>query len=111
MSCCLISIPILNFLYPDWADRAIYYVPWTTLTSLLNLVSAVTNVIVIRFAKSKWQVVVNGGYLVIYLISSFILLYFWGLVGFCIGNLIAAISKNLLILFVTKFAINFNDNN
>lgn len=103
--CYLLSIPMLNLLYPVWAERAMVYVPLTTLTSLVNLIIAVSNIFIIRFAKSKWQLVINGSYLVVYLLLSFLLLSLYGLMGFCIGNLIAAVFKLMVIFLVGKFAI------
>ena len=95
-----VSIPMLKLLYPQWAVRSAKYVPLTTLTSLLNLISAVLNVIIIRFCKTKWQLIVNGSYLAMYLISSFTLFHFFGLMGFCIGNMIAATFKLIIIALI-----------
>lgn len=102
MLCVGISVPLLHILYPKWASRSAVYVPLVTFTSLINLISHTLNVVVIRFCHSKWQIVINATYLFVYLSLSYVLLYFYGLIGFCIGNIIAAICKLLVIVIVGK---------
>ena len=100
--CYLVSIPLLYLLYPDWAHLSMQYVPLTTLNSLIQLIAHVANVIVVRFCKSRWQVVINGAYLAIYLVMSLTLLYFFGLMGFVIGNIIASVAKLAIIAIIAK---------
>ena len=109
-ACYLVSIPLLNLLYPEWAARSMKYVPLTTLNSLIQLLAHITNVIVIRFCSSKWQVAINGGYLVVYLAMSFVLLHFFDLTGFCIGNVIASAVKLLMILVIIGVSMKRNGN-
>jgi len=98
--CCAVSIPMLYFLYPEWAERSMVYVPLVTLTSLVNLISHIANVFVVRFCVSKYQLLINTSYLSSYLLASFILLNIFGLMGFCFGNFIAAAVKLTAILII-----------
>ena len=100
IGCNLISYPLLHLLYPDWANDSISYVPLTVLTSLCNLLSSIINVVLIRFCHSKMQLVVNGTYLLVYLFFSFILLYFFGLIGYCIGDTFSSLFKVILIIYI-----------
>lgn len=92
------SIPFLYILYPEWASRSIQYVPFTTLSNLINLVSNILNIIVIRFCSLNVQLLINGTYLITYIIFSFTLFNISGLIGFCIGNILSVIAKLVLIL-------------
>jgi len=100
--CCIMSIPMLKFLYPAWADRSMKYVPVVALTSIINLVTHIYNVIIIRFCASKKQITINAVYAVSYLLFSFVLLHYYNLMGFCIGNLAAAVTKLITIIIIQK---------
>lgn len=91
-----ISEPLLYYLYPDWAEQSLQYVPIVVAISLLQLVTVLLNVIVVRFCDSKWQIFINAEFLIMYAILSFSLLHCFGLYGFCIGNFLAMASKLLV---------------
>lgn len=102
VGCLVVSMPVLHILYPQWATESMAYVPYTTVISLANLLSAVLNVVVIRFCNSKWQIAINGSFLVAYLFFSFTLLQSYDLMGYCWGNMIAALFKLGFIVFIIK---------
>ena len=100
--CIIISYPILGFLYPLWAERSLKLVPITTLVSLINLISILFNVLMVRYCHAKWQIIVNLYYFFAYIIFSFGLLSIYGLKGFCLGNLVAAIVRLSAIAIIFK---------
>lgn len=92
-----VSIPLLNFLYPEYSNESLAYVPLTTVLGLITLLTLISNTLVLRFSKPRWQIIANGTYLSIYFVVSLTLLHFYGLYGFCVGNIIAAIFKFAII--------------
>ncbi len=93
----IVSIPLLKLLYPEYAESSLKYVPLTTLLGIITLLSTISNILVLRFSKPIWQIIANGTYLGVYLVVSLTLLHFFGLYGFCLGNIIAATFKFAII--------------
>jgi len=99
----LISRPVLSFLYPQFVNEALEYIYIATLAIMINIVCGVVNPAVLKFCSSKWQLAINLSYLFIYVGSTVILMNFYGLMGFCIGILIANSIKLLLMLIIFYF--------
>jgi O-antigen/teichoic acid export membrane protein len=99
----LISKPVLTLLYPQYVDGALKYIYITTLTIIITIISSMINPLVLRFCDTKWQVFIDGTYLVLYITFSVILLDLYGLMGFIVGTLIASIIKLLIILMIYFF--------
>ncbi len=91
--CVAISKPVLRLLYPQFVDLSIRYIWITTGTMVLTALTAIVNPFVLKFYDMKWQIVINGIYVAIYIGLSILLLNIWGLAGFCTGALIAAFLK------------------
>lgn len=102
IACVSVGIQMIYLLYPTWADLSVKYIPYTTFISLCNLFSEILNVLVIRFRHSKWQLLINGSYLFIYLCFSLGLLEYKGLIGYCAGHIIAAVIKLIIIIVILK---------
>ena len=98
--CLLVSKPILGYLYPREIGTAISYIPFTTATIVVNALITVVNPYILNYFDMKWQVVVNCIYVFIYMLLSIPFLMKNGLIGFCIGTLIAALSKLLFELII-----------
>lgn len=96
----VVSSPLIHFLYADWADQSMRYVPLTAANGVLHMVSVLLNVFVLRYCSSKVQVVKSGLYLVTYMLFSFTFLSIWGLGGFCLGNILASVSELILLSVV-----------
>lgn len=102
-ACLLVGYPMVNLLYPDWASQSHAYIPLTVLASLLTFGAGILNTVVIRFCKTYLQVIIQGTELFLYLLLSLLLLHFFGLMGFCIGVVItAAIKMVIVIIVITK---------
>jgi hypothetical protein len=85
-----ISEPFLAHLYPDYYEEALKYIKVTTLASVITLICNVINPMIIKFCNLKWQLVINATYLVNFLLFSFLFMQFYGLIGLCIGVVIAS---------------------
>jgi O-antigen/teichoic acid export membrane protein len=103
----IIDEPILNYLYPKYATAALDYIAIITLSVIILVLCNLLNAIVLNFLDLKWQILINGSYLLIYIVGSLILFNYYGLFGFCIGILLASISKLIFIilLFYKKNAV------
>lgn len=95
-----ISKPVLFFLYPKLAEESMIYIKVTTLIGIVTLISNLLNTILLKFCDMKWQLLINISYIVIYIILALSLLDILGLMGFCIGILIASIIKLITIIIV-----------
>lgn len=95
-----ISVPLLHFLYPEWAEQSIFYVPITTGVALFELMFAFINPIILRFSDIRWQVRIESIYIFLYLLFGLTLLHFYGLLGFSLGVLFAAFLKFITMYFV-----------
>ena len=105
----LVSKPLLSLVYPQYVDDALKYIPITTLSIILTIISSVINSVLLKFSSAKWQILINGLYMLIYIPLSMYLLSLYGLMGLCVGILIANITK-LLIMITTYFYINKSTN-
>ena len=98
--CVLISNPMINILYPQWAEESLQYVKYTAAFGLCHMSVMVLNSLLLRFCNSKWQIVKSTTYFIAYLGLSFAFLNIWGLTGFCIGNLLASIIELVLTIII-----------
>lgn len=98
--CIVCSGPVLDMLYPQWAEESMKYIYITTATAIVGMVSSVMNPVILKFCSLNWQVAINGINFVVYIVVTLIFLSIWGLYGFCIGILIANLVKLFLIILV-----------
>lgn len=101
----LVSEPLLSIVYPQYMQEALQYIPITTLSIMLTIISSVINPVLLKFSSAKWQIFINGVYMIIYIPLSLYLLSLYGLYGFCAGVLIANFVK-LAVMIMTYFYIN-----
>lgn len=110
----LLSGPVLGILYPKYADAAMKYIWVTSATTVMSVLISMVSPFVLRFFDVKWQIWINGITTVSYILIAFVLFKLWGLMGFCVGTLIANIIKLLATTFVyihrPKGTVNNNDN-
>ena len=99
--CIIVAKPLLGLLYPQWIAQSMKYIYVTTLAAIISAISTVLNPIVLKFCNMNWQIVINGVCFVVYLIISLALLKLFGLMGFCIGNVIA--NGIMLLLMVIAY--------
>ena len=105
----MICNPALTLIYPQYVDEALKYIYVTTLTIIISIIANILNPVVLKFCHSKWQIVINVSYLALYGCLSLVLLNLYGLMGFCIGALVASIVKLITILMI-YYIINIKGN-
>lgn len=99
----LIARPLLGLLYPQFVDEAMVYVGVVTISAYIGVLVSVADPYVLRFFPLKWQVFENGGFSLLYFVLALILMGRYGLMGFCVGALIASILKlGFLIILYCK---------
>jgi O-antigen/teichoic acid export membrane protein len=101
----LISKPLLSIVYPQFVEEALKYIHITTIGIIIIIITNILNVVILKFCDMRWQLIINLSYMVVYVVMSLILLYLYGLMGFCLGILIASIVK-LIVMFVAYYINN-----
>jgi len=97
VGCILCGYPLTMYLYPDWAEKASVYIPFTVATSVFNLIGNFVNTVLIRFYKLTYQVSIQIISLILYLVLGIAGLYLWGLFGFCAAIACASFGKLLIL--------------
>ncbi|MHB9153668.1 MAG: lipopolysaccharide biosynthesis protein [Spirochaetales bacterium] len=96
--CLWMSTPMIRILYPDWATETLVYVPFTAATAMIGIFATMLNPLILRFSKMQWQIAIQSIYMAFYISISLFSLSKWGLLGFCIGVLIATSIKALIMI-------------
>lgn len=100
----LISHPLLYFLYPNWAAESLKLIYITTASAIIGVMSSLLQPFNLRYNNINWQLLISGTNVVVYIISVFMFYNLYGLIGFCIGVLVANSYK--LVLMITIFIFN-----
>lgn len=98
--CICLSRPVLGFLYPQYVNKAMDYISITIGIAVIQTLASLVTPFVIRFFDMKWQIVVNGGNALVYVVLCMTMLKKWGLYGFCIGSLLAGVIKLVLLILI-----------
>lgn len=101
--CMMLARPILGLLYPQWIGEAMQYVAITTWTAVVSAMAMVLAPIVLRFCNMNWQIVINAVCFCVYVFLSLVLFRKMGLMGFCIGSLLANVVSLILMIFIYQF--------
>ena len=96
----ILSRPVLSILYPKYVDAAMQYIWITSGTIVVSVLTSMITPFVLRFFDIKWQIWINGITTIMYIIISLSLLKLGGLMGFCVGALLANIIKLLITTYV-----------
>lgn len=101
----LVSRPIIGFLFPQWVDQVMVYVPVTTVAIMIGVISSTLTPFVMKFCNLKWQIAINGIGAGMYFLAAIVLWWFFGLMGFCWGTVIGAAVK-LAVLIIVYYRVN-----
>lgn len=91
---------IIGYLYPQWVDDVMKYLPITTITIMIFAIIALIQPFVLKYCDLKWQILINGIGAAISFLLSLALWKLAGLMGFCIGSAIGALIKLIIMLCV-----------
>lgn len=96
----VVSKPFMKLLYPQWYEEVMIYIPVTTATVAVNIMSSMLTPFVLKFCDMKWQIVISSVSAVVYFTSALILWKKYELMGFCIGTAVGAVAKLVIIIAV-----------
>ena len=96
----IVSNPIINLLYPQWLSEVMVYIPITSMTAMADVMASVIYPFTLKNCDSKWQVVFSLASGLAYFSTSLVLLNAYGLIGFCIGNVIGQVVKIITMIFI-----------
>jgi len=95
-----ISKPVLMLLYPAWARESLKLVYVTTATVIVETIATVIRPVLIRFNNLSWQLIINFINLFVYTICVYICFNLLGLLGFCVGMLLASLIKVCFMILI-----------
>lgn len=100
----LVGRPVLRLLYPQYADAAVKLLWITSAIVVVQTLNSIADPFVLKFAPLKWQVLVNGSTVLVYVALGIVLLRGFGIAGFCAGVLMANVLKFLIMLGIYRNA-------
>ena len=94
-ACTVASNIFIPIIYPDRLDAVKAYFVSANLSQILYFASNVITVILLRFARSKYQLYVNAAYAVAFVLICIPCAIFGGLRAFCIGLVLTCLIRFL----------------
>lgn len=98
--CGFISPVFTSILYRDLYDSAKKYIFIANSAAIITVASNILQTVILKFSPIYYQLVKQGVYILIYLITSFILTKQFGLLGFCFAVLFSNITMFILVLLI-----------
>ena len=96
----LLARPVLGILFPQWVDDVMEIIPFTTATVMLTVLTSILQPFVLKFCNIYWQIMISGVGSAAYFVSALVLWKIYGLNGFCIGTIIGAVVKIVIMIAV-----------
>lgn len=106
----LIGIPITRILYPTLVESVIPIFAIANLATTIFILGNTIQPTLLKFCNAKWQPIIQGIYLVLYLFIGFICMKNNGLIGFCYAVLFVNIIKIIMMLYVVTFSLRYQEN-
>lgn len=107
----IIGYPLINLLYPLWAEESSKYIPYTAAQSVVLFFAELINVYILKIGNSNIQVVIQSFKIIVYVLTSIIGLYYYGIYGFCIGTLASSIMYLAFVILIMNIYIKKNISN
>ncbi|WP_346930951.1 hypothetical protein [Clostridium sp.] len=95
-----ISPIFIKILYPNVYDEALKILSIVNFSSILYATSAILRPLIMKWCESKWQIIINGTHITVYLICAIVFTYLWGGIGFGLGVTIAHLYKFVLYIIL-----------
>lgn len=89
--------------YPTLIDAARPYILLANLAAVINVTSNMVQPAVLKFAPTRWQLIIQVLYGTIYIAVGWFSASQYGLWGFCVSSIIAAAIKLAVLLIVGNF--------
>ena len=103
--CLLLSKIVTGLFYPTLINDASPFLLIANGASILIIVGSMTQPAVLKYAKPIWQIVIQSIYLACYLGFGFIGSKFYGLFGFGVAAIIAALVRLIMLYFIGHFSL------
>lgn len=105
--CTVASQIIIPILYPHQLDRISQYFVEANLAQVLYFVASVISVILLRFARSKYQIYINTAYAVFFVLICIPCALLGGFGAFCTGLVITSLVRLLTALGLGYYIVLF----
>ena len=103
-ACTIGSYILIPILYPNqFVDVKEYFIT-ANLSQVVFFVGSVMTVVLLRFAKSKYQMYITAIYAAAFAAVCIPFAMKWGLSGFCIGLVITCLARFLITVFLGYFS-------
>lgn len=99
----LLAPLVLTVLYPAYVKEALQYIGVVSVASLVYVLISVAAPFTLRYYAMKWQMVINGTSLVLYVLLGLALASSHGLMGFCFSTLISNLIKLFMLVGLFLF--------
>jgi len=93
---------IIGYLFPQWKEDVLIYLPVTTITVMLQLLISLIYPFTLKYCAMKWQIIFSIIGSIVYFGCALLLWNFYGLMGFCIGTVMGESCKLFVMLLVYK---------
>lgn len=110
-ACTVASNIFIPIIYPDRIDAVKAYFVSANLSQILYFASNVITVILLRFARSKYQLYVNAAYAVAFVLICIPCAIFGGLRAFCIGLALTCLIRFLFAAGLGYYTVFFKKQN
>ena len=98
--CMVISKPLLNFLYPMWAEETTGLIWMVTLAMCISAMGNVINSFVLKECTMQWQTIINSIIIIVFIVLAVLLINIKGLFGYCIAVTVAYTVRLAIIIGV-----------
>ena len=96
----LVAKPVIGFLFPQWLNEVIEIIPLTTVTIMLTVLVSFLQPFVMKYCKLQWQIGISALGSGAYFLCALLLWTVMGLKGFCIGTIVGAVVKLIIMISV-----------
>ena len=103
-----LSSIVTMILYPTLYENAKPYIQIANLAAIIGVLANLSNPIILKFAKAKWQMILQMVYGVVYFALALFSLTRYGIYGFCYSVIAANLVRLLLIYIVGTASIKKN---
>lgn len=97
--------PLVNFFYPTLINQALPYFWIANLAAIMFVFGNTIQPTLLRFCSMKWQPIIQGSYLLLYLLMGFIGMKNNGLMGFCFSVLFVNLYKIIIMVVVVTISL------
>lgn len=106
---CVVAGPFgTSLFYPTLIDEARPYILLANFAAVINVTSSMVQPAVLRFAPTRWQLIIELLYGTIYLSVGCLAAVRYGLQGFCMSAIVAAMTKLVILLAAGHWGLKYS---